>query len=558
MMIVYGYLVLMGANLIGDGGELLMELRIAPGIIGGLVLPVIGALPDSIIILTAGLSGTHSGVQEMVAVGVGTLAGSTLMLLTLVWGGSLLCGRCDMSSQGTQVSRKLTDQWDLMNTGVSTDSHTPHSARAMLMTSLLYLVVQIPAFFSARAARPASLLGFILCVLSLLAYCGFHIITPEYHKWRAFQRKTRRMRYKTIRALTWLAGRYGGMLDEEGAVRREATDSIFERFDRNSSGFLEEEELKGMILGLEMARDIHSPKMFEELDFWLSEFKGYAKEEKGTQSGVEIDKEGFYTVLSRWAAEKRARIRPSSPKEAKKFRKDPVAVLTYLPKEEDEEQPVTASASYSSPLVEPLLIRRRSWSSYGSSMCMDDLDELDLAENQDQSTTTRNSGLEGWPTWKVAALAGAKFLLGTCICSVFSDPFVGSVADLSRATGIPAFFIAFVVAPLASNASELVSSLRFASGKKVKNISLTFHQVYGAVTMNNTMCLGLFLLVVYVQHLQWVYSVEVLLVVLPTWILGLFAARRESFRAIWALPVIAMYFLVLGGEYVFHHMLHYQ
>ncbi len=31
--------------------------------------------------------------------GVGTLAGSTIMLLTIAWGGSLLAGRCDLGSR---------------------------------------------------------------------------------------------------------------------------------------------------------------------------------------------------------------------------------------------------------------------------------------------------------------------------------------------------------------------------------------------------------------------------------------------------------------------------
>ena len=34
-----------------------------------------------------------------VAVGLGTLAGSTVMLLTLAWGGSVLAGRCDLNAQ---------------------------------------------------------------------------------------------------------------------------------------------------------------------------------------------------------------------------------------------------------------------------------------------------------------------------------------------------------------------------------------------------------------------------------------------------------------------------
>lgn len=33
------------------------------------------------------------------SVGVGTLAGSTIMLLTIAWGGSLLAGRCDLNER---------------------------------------------------------------------------------------------------------------------------------------------------------------------------------------------------------------------------------------------------------------------------------------------------------------------------------------------------------------------------------------------------------------------------------------------------------------------------
>ena len=40
-----------------------------------------------------------------------------------------------------------------------------------------------------------------------------------------------------------------------------------------------------------------------------------------------------------------------------------------------------------------------------------------------------------------------------------------------------AFYVSFVVTPLCSNASELVSSLIFAAKKKKENISMTFAQV---------------------------------------------------------------------------------
>ncbi len=46
-----------------------------------------------------------------------------------------------------------------------------------------------------------------------------------------------------------------------------------------------------------------------------------------------------------------------------------------------------------------------------------------------------------------------------------------------QASGIPPFFVAFVLTPLASNASELLSSLKFAARKRRRNASLTFAQV---------------------------------------------------------------------------------
>lgn len=51
-----------------------------------------------------------------------------------------------------------------------------------------------------------------------------------------------------------------------------------------------------------------------------------------------------------------------------------------------------------------------------------------------------------------------------------------------QASGIPAFFVGFVLTPLASNASELLSSLKFAGRKQQRNASLTFAQVAGRCT----------------------------------------------------------------------------
>jgi len=63
--------------------------------------------------------------QEEVMVGVGVLAGSSVMLLTIAWAGSLIAGRCDLSApSGTAAELTLTRPFDPIGTGVTTDEQT--------------------------------------------------------------------------------------------------------------------------------------------------------------------------------------------------------------------------------------------------------------------------------------------------------------------------------------------------------------------------------------------------------------------------------------------------
>lgn len=50
LILVYGYLMYTAATYLSNGSELLLEI-LGPGIIGGLFLPILGALPDAMLIL---------------------------------------------------------------------------------------------------------------------------------------------------------------------------------------------------------------------------------------------------------------------------------------------------------------------------------------------------------------------------------------------------------------------------------------------------------------------------------------------------------------------------
>lgn len=83
-------------------------------------------------------------------------------------------------------------------------------------------------------------------------------------------------------------------------------------------------------------------------------------------------------------------------------------------------------------------------------------------------------------------------------------------------------------------------------------------QVYGAVTMNNTLVLGLFLLVVWIQRLEWVYSSEVAVIVSATLAIGALGVSRNTFRAWLAVPALLLYPASLAGVYALDTFLGWQ
>lgn len=83
-------------------------------------------------------------------------------------------------------------------------------------------------------------------------------------------------------------------------------------------------------------------------------------------------------------------------------------------------------------------------------------------------------------------------------------------------------------------------------------------QIYGAVTLNNTLVLGLFLYIVHKQRLDWIYSSEVTVIVVATLLMGYVGSSRETFHTAWAWPAMALYPISLLAVYVLDATLGWQ
>lgn len=128
------------------------------------------------------LSGTTAAAQERATLGMGMIAGTTVMLLTLIWGSSILLGSYDLSQANTTTTAATTTdnsptQKKSTTTGVVTDIETSYTARIMLISLVPFLILIFAIIFNSTSGRRAIVLvALIVTVALLVAYVVYQVI----------------------------------------------------------------------------------------------------------------------------------------------------------------------------------------------------------------------------------------------------------------------------------------------------------------------------------------------------------------------------------------------
>lgn len=153
---IYVFIVFKGCNFLSDGSELLEQTK-WKSLIGPTIIPILGQVPDAAIVL---FSGVGSDAQKEMSVGIGALAGSTVMLLTVPLVRAVFGGRIDLS-EGKSLLDKDPDEpgtlsatglWNIFTTGVVFNAKMIRRCGMwMAITLLPYLIIEVPAlwFYSA-------------------------------------------------------------------------------------------------------------------------------------------------------------------------------------------------------------------------------------------------------------------------------------------------------------------------------------------------------------------------------------------------------------------------
>jgi Ca2+/Na+ antiporter len=144
---------------------------------------------------------------------------------------------------------------------------------------------------------------------------------------------------------------------------------------------------------------------------------------------------------------------------------------------------------------------------------------------------------------------------GTILVLIFSDPMVDVLAEIGVRTNISSFYISFVLAPLASNASELLASYNYAAKRTSKTMTTSLVQLEGAACMNNTFCLAIFYALIYFRGLAWQFTAETICIVVVQFVMGAVAMLGSTITMKTGVFIVCLYPLSLISVYVMENVL---
>merc|ERR1712196_672781 len=103
---------------------------------------------------------------------------------------------------------------------------------------------------------------------------------------------------------------------------------------------------------------------------------------------------------------------------------------------------------------------------------------------------------------------------------------VDVMSNMGERLSIPPFYVAFVLAPLASSASEFIASYSYAGKKTQKTITVSLAALEGAACMNNTFCLAIFMALIFFRGLAWRYTAETVGTLIVECLVAVFAMKK--------------------------------
>ncbi|KAL3851372.1 hypothetical protein ACJIZ3_013254 [Penstemon smallii] len=242
LIVVYEFLLSLGGQYVGTGSNLFFEI-IGPGVFGASLFQFLGTIPQIVLVLVSSLSGSTEAAQQRATLGMGLVAGTTVMLLTLIWGTSVVLGSYDLSVTN------ITDSTGNPKTipkgpGIVTDVETSYTARIMPITLVPFLVLLLARFFGSSGSRVILLIALIITIILLFAYIFYQIFQPWIQNRRFEYLMNKYAKDKLLR-----------LFSRNGQPDTQKIHALFKKIDKDNSASVSAAELRVLLLGVNMDDD---------------------------------------------------------------------------------------------------------------------------------------------------------------------------------------------------------------------------------------------------------------------------------------------------------------
>ncbi|PWA62822.1 sodium/calcium exchanger membrane region, EF-hand domain pair [Artemisia annua] len=185
LIVIYEYLLYHGESYAGGDGRIFRVL--GKNFFVSSFSQLLDSLPDSLILLVSGLSASEEKAQEYVVTGAGLLAGSSILLLTLLWGVCFICASKNLYPKSSPRAKNKGIQL-LTGFGVRTDSETSYHANVMFYSLIPFVVVLLPSVFgvsySSQEYKIVLLASLFVAVICLFSYFCYQYIDDRIQKRR--------------------------------------------------------------------------------------------------------------------------------------------------------------------------------------------------------------------------------------------------------------------------------------------------------------------------------------------------------------------------------------
>lgn len=176
LVVVYEILLSFGGQFVGNGSNLFFQLT-GPGVFGGSLFQFLGTIPQIVMVFVSASSGELAMAQQRATMGIGIIVGTAMMLLTLIWGLSVILGSYDLSDDPSSTDPQSHTLKG--STGIVTDVETSYTARIILISLSPFLFLLLQQIIPSRSGKRVVILIALLITLALLiAYVLYQSFQP--------------------------------------------------------------------------------------------------------------------------------------------------------------------------------------------------------------------------------------------------------------------------------------------------------------------------------------------------------------------------------------------